>query len=283
MPVSTVSQLDASGDAALTYLREWPPAIFVTTRARQIADVAAEYETAADASLRDLQASVDRIIKNVDQYDDAAITFKRQVETLTADSVTLVTGTQTSLDQAIADGKAKFDVKVEELEDSTEATVKELEARATRAKELLAMIGGEGIGDGYNKYADAQQRSAFIWSVLAVILGVGAVAWIGAVLWEVKDDSHPDPATLILKAAVTVTAITVAGYMTRLAAHHRSQAVRAKFRALDMLALGPFSENLSDTDKQTLMMEVGRSSFGPQQEKDPPAIMDQIRGIGGKS
>lgn len=127
----------------------------------------------------------------------------------------------------------------------------------------MAIIGGQGVADGYFKYADSQQKSAFRWSVAAVLLGIAAIVFLVIVLGDISSEAAPNPAALALalKAAVTVSGFTVAGYMTRIGAHHRAQAVKARFRSLDMHALVPYSENLSDLDKQSLMMKAGQAVF----------------------
>jgi hypothetical protein len=177
------------------------------------------------------------------------------------------------VDAAISAAKSQFEavateaaatLRTQEAEyvSNAEGVIKALEEQQKKAGRVVALIGGAGMADGYNAYADSQTTAAFRWNLAAVVLGVAAVIYLAVALWDLRVATEvPSPAVIVLKSAVSITGLSVAGYMARIASNHRKQAVKAKFRAMDLVALGPFTEELAEEQKQTLVYGVGVSAF----------------------
>lgn len=278
VPMS-VAQIEASCDAILTLsAATWPP-LSGGPASKQVLQIAKDFESSVSDEATRLRSGYGELTKLLEATEGQVDTLTTTVSAYEANLVAMATDAQATVKAAtiaattevasvVAEGQSQYAVSATELSDRTSVILADLELKAVQAKRLITLIGGAGISDGYTKYADRQQRAAFGWNLAAVLLGVGAVFWIGAIFWEVTKNPSMEPTNVVLKTAVSVTALTVAGFMSRLGKHHRDQAVKARFRALDMIALGPFTEDLTERQRQGLKYVVGLSAFGPEFESE---------------
>ncbi|WP_295122001.1 hypothetical protein [uncultured Leifsonia sp.] len=138
------------------------------------------------------------------------------------------------VDAAISAAKSQFEavateaaatLRTQEAEyvSNAEGVIKALEEQQKKAGRVVALIGGAGMADGYNAYADSQTTAAFRWNLAAVVLGVAAVIYLAVTLWDLRVATEvPSPAVIVLKSAVSITGLSVAGYMA-----HRLQSSKA--------------------------------------------------------
>lgn len=229
----------------------------------QIRLMGSQHQSQNQAVLASNQQRVEQLQQEIESWRGQQGTrFDAAIDKVKADSEAAIQSIMTETSSATGRIEAEVESALTKVEDEAASRLEALTKAAESGEKLAALIGGAGVADGYNTYANDQKSAAFWWSLAAIVVGVASLAFLAAALWNVHDSDSVQWPLVLLKSGVTVTALTVAGYAARLGTHHREQAVRAKFRALDMLALEPFISELGDQQRHALRFRVADRVFG---------------------
>src|SRR6185312_10005531 len=134
---------------------------------------------------------------------------------------------------------------VAQLEADAGSGLARVEAVRAKVDDLYEIITKKGTAGAFHDEAKVERRAANTWRLVAVALGLLAItaAFLGAFVIRVSDESWPH---LVAKLAVTVGIGTVAAYAGTQSARHRHREEAAKQLELDLTAIGPFLEEISD-------------------------------------
>lgn len=188
---------------------------------------------------------------NTEQRNSAAAQTRRIDDAIANNSTTFVN----RLEEWKADSVAANNNIAEIGRDHLNA-LKELEERS---RTLLDSTSRRVISDDYGKYAQAQERAAFLWSLGAVLTGLFGFGYLGFLLATIHEASIQE---VIIKATVSSLVVVTAGFMTRESSGHRKTARDAKRTQLDLNALDPFLTKLHEDDANVLRTEFARKIFG---------------------
>lgn len=159
-------------------------------------------------------------------------------------------------DQATADDRES---------QSTEAAalIADLHAKRDQAAALLKATSDDVISGDYREWATKQGKTASRWNAVAIVIGLVTVA---ALVWVVLGASNDSVQFLVSKSSVGIIGLIVAGYAARQAAEHRAEERTANRLALDLAALDPFLENVSEPEK--IRTEIAKRVFVPEPRRD---------------
>lgn len=166
---------------------------------------------------------------------------------------------------------------VKESRDRQETAVGErlaqLEADAARGQELVKLIGDQAIGGGYDNFARAELQAYRFWSAVGVIISLGAAIYLFLALFVFEHINTLALAGVITRVALSLPVLAVAGYGFQQAGRRQRQSLEARYRALDVLAVEPFTKDMSDEQQTELRLLLGQRLFaaGPEAPKGAAA------------
>lgn len=134
-----------------------------------------------------------------------------------------------------------------------------LEDYRDQAKALVDTTSRHAVAGEYESWAARQATAALVWTIAAVVIGLGTVAGLVFAIGSASDDSLQ---FTFYKTSISIIGLIVAGYAARQATEHRREERTAKRLALDLAALGPFLEHVKDAEplRQAVAMRV----FAPE-------------------
>ncbi|MFT3736342.1 MAG: hypothetical protein QM776_15205 [Rhodocyclaceae bacterium] len=143
----------------------------------------------------------------------------------------------------------------------------------TQTKALAEVIGTTGVTFGYQGTAAQETKAANAWRGITIgIFLIGITIAIQAFQhWDSKPDTNALFA-IIVKLLFAIAITTPAFYTARESARHRTTADRARQSALELEALGPFIETMSDEAKLKVRNDLIPKYFG--NSNDPHTIAE---------
>ena len=130
-----------------------------------------------------------------------------------------------------------------------------------QAEAVVQNTGRRSITTEYGQYARGERRSAFGWSVAAVVLALGGFTFVVIELHD-QNQSGLSWKVTALKLAGSLALLGVAGYAGKQAAEHRSQERDAKRTQLDLNAVEPFLARLPEGKQDDLRADIAERVFG---------------------
>lgn len=230
-------------------------------RLDQLTDTIRTRQEEIDALRASLQAQIDQQ-RTAFEADTAARAseFKAHQEAAAEADSARVTAAEEAEEERIA-AAVEADKAARE---ATDTAAKELltlmETYRDQAKTLADMTSRHAVAGEYGQWAAHQAKAAFRWTLLAVVIGIGTV--LGLVI-AISSASNDTLQFTLYKTSISIVGLIVAGYAARQASEHRREERTAKRLALDLAALGPFLEQVSDGEQ--LRLEVAKRVFAPAQ------------------
>jgi len=232
----------------------------IATAERELADLRSAIQQAREASDAEAATRISELTGRLEAIGASADGHAQRVSSLVDRVDDEFAAAQRARDdefrQAESQRAERFDVTSAAAEERVETLVATLEADArsglarvetVRAKvdDLYEIIAKEGTAGAFHDEAKVERRAANTWRRVAVVLGLLAIAtaFLGAFVIRVSDESWPH---LVAKLAVTVGIGTVAAYAGTQSARHRHREEAAKQLELDLTAIGPFLEEISE-------------------------------------
>lgn len=153
-----------------------------------------------------------------------------------------------------------------QLNDHATEVLDTVKKRKAEVEELYRVITDTSTAGGFNKEATNQRDQADAWRRITVGFGVGAaVVAIGSIAWAAFDASGASSAGVIAaKVTATVAAATIAAYAGRQSGRHRQREEDAKQLELQLVAFGPFIQDMEPDDQQGARKDfISRAFVGP--------------------
>lgn len=279
MPVSTVQAIDVYADRLVKNADEWPP---LPKPERDRANEQAEEASQAAAS-----AALDGLLEDVEQAhgelaalraaaaetqsrtnataDDARDALNHMSSTLAdiREKAESQRRTLAALNEELAqeqrdsiqDSASKI---LEQIRKTSDSAIEELEGDRDTAKKLLAFVSDGSVSGGYGKYAKSELNAYRLWNVLGAVTALGGIAYL---VWHFQDISGLDVAVTVTRAALSLPIFGFTAFAFRQATLRHRNSVEATYRALDLLALPPFTHDMSDEERSKLRMVMGERIF----------------------
>lgn len=279
MPGSTVAGIDRYTDEILVNVRDWPALPKSEgAQAAEAADEAARLTTAAalDALLADVleaQARLDEIRQELNEAElratsvaaEASNALEQLTEALEANADDARMQRESDSAEAADSAKAQraqIAARAEHdrlhVNAETEALIEALKKDKETATKLLAFVSDGTVSGGYGKYAKSESNAYRLWNGLGVLTAAGGIAYLA---WHFQDISGLDLSVTITRAALSIPIFGFTAFAFRQANHRHRNAVDATYRALDLLALPPFTNDMPDEDRSQLRMIMGQRIF----------------------
>lgn len=274
---ATEQQIDSSCDQILsTMFTNYWPSLQKESRARVIAGAAEAYQSSAEASLQAIEAT---LAEQNDRLDAARLDLQQ----LTTAANDRATEAETSI-KAIADAlgvqaeNAAVQLQAElkkvhdagarqrnDLADTAQLALAKLNRDAETGEKLVQLVGDQSQAGGYLKFANREKWGYRLWTGVGIITIAVSLAYI-AYEFDRIGTTAPHLGTVILKSALSLTALAFAGFCFREAGKRQRQSLEARYRAMDLLALGPFSNEMDIEQQSQLRALLGQRLFGSSPE-----------------
>lgn len=270
MLATTVGALDTYCDQILQQVAAsaWP-----TARKGRSADAFAEaadaYRVQADASLEGIEAEVvsvnDRLTELLATADQIEVASRqREIEATAA--VALISETQEAQTE---NAQESLQQELKRVTEAAQAQRDELGVEAQRflaglrdnydtGNDLVKLIADQSVGGEYLRFAETEKRAYRLWNILGVIAGLVAFVYLAIVFWVDK----PSLEGSILKLGISLSVLGLSAYAFREAGKRQRQSIEARYRALDVIAMPPFSKGLSKPQREQLTYLMGERLFG---------------------
>lgn len=153
-----------------------------------------------------------------------------------------------------------------EFEERGQAAVARLEELKDKAANLVGVVTGTATAGGYKKVADEERDAANIWRWIC-LASVAVVAAIGVWIVIVASGSTSfDWGHFAAKAFLTVPFGAAAAYAANQSSGHRDTERRLRHAQLQLAALEPYVESLSEEQAQQVRTDLATHLFGPVAE-----------------
>ena len=163
---------------------------------------------------------------------------------------------------------AKANESINLLSDEAQIVVNDIKKHEATASKLLAFVSDGTVSGGYGKYAQAELNAYRLWNTLGAATALAGVAYL---IWHFSDISNLDASVTITRAALSLPLFGFTAFAFRQATIRHRHSVDAKYRALDLLALPPFTNDMPEADRSQLRMIMGQRIFSRLPEGDAKA------------
>lgn len=265
---SSVREIDTYLDHVLTALNSFP-SLQKESRAKVFAEAGDAYRLTAEASLTALQSAIEGLGSQLEEQKSVAATTltqataaKESASAAKKELSNLIDDADRIADEALTERTARFDARADESHDNlvrrSNEIIAALETREAKARELLEHVADASVAGGYQKYANREQKAFRLWNITGLsIAGVVAI-YLAIRFWDITELTVQES---ILRAAISLPGLAVAAYCLRQAGLRQKEAIEAKYRELDLLALPPFTDSMNEDQKSELRMLLGTRIF----------------------
>jgi len=266
----TVNQIDISCDEILATVSSsaWP-SLQKESRARAIRESADTFRIAAESSLEALEgqvAAAQTALRTVETQLSAITAQAALREQEAADAQVRL---ESTIAEATVEAKRNSDLAISEINEKavlqrTQATadserlLKQLRLDSANGEKLVAMVGDQAVGGGYAQFARREMTAYWFLNGFGLLVAVVTFVLLQDAVKEFKE---ADPLLSVLKATISLTGIGLATYAFREAGKRHRQSVAARYRALDLLALRPFTTEMEESQRDSLRYILGERLF----------------------
>lgn len=240
------------------------------SRARAIADAADGYRSAAEASIKaietkvsELQAALVSTQETLDSTLQEATAARSTAETAKQELADTLASADDAARSALEERVQKFDsrskARYNELSQEADEVIAGLHLKEDEAKDLLQIVADASVAGGYQKYATREQKAFRIWNILGLSIAGLVAIYLAVRFWDINELTVQES---ILRAAISLPGLAAAAYCLRQASLRQREAIEAKYRELDLIALPPFTDSMSEDQKSELRMLLGTRIFG---------------------
>ena len=266
----TIAAIDACCEQILVYLGtlNWPSGRRGTDGDGYFA-AAESYRLAADQSLmgiaEQISATEARLIELANQATvladastERTAEAQESLRTIQALNEVQTTNADRYLDEVLTEVRAKAQTQRLTFSDEAAKHLKSLEENHESGNDLIKMVADQAVGGGYLDFAKAEKRAYGRWNGIAIAAAVVAFVYL---VFIFRTDEHTVDGA-VLRVGISLTMVALSAYAFREAGKRQRQSVEAHYRALDVLALPPFSKGLSDAQGEQLRYLMGERLFG---------------------
>ena len=170
-----------------------------------------------------------------------------------------ISGLFSKLGEETTEKKADFDNQITDY-------MREAQKDRDSIRELLRLTANDSTAGSYVKNANSEGRAALIWRLASVFFIICGAVWLlysyiasnGNISWETALLSLPLTGVLIYGA-------TICGQQST---KHRNVEIYNRRFALEMAAIDPYLESLSDDERREIKKDLTKQFFGSNKEDE---------------
>lgn len=172
----------------------------------------------------------------------------------------LMTLKQSELDTTLDTLAKKTDEKSNAINTAAEKNAKATEDAKNRAEKLLGIVSQDALISDYSKNAKHEWISSLVWQIIAA----GAIITAIIVAWLLAHDAGSDTAWQKLVTKLTIVAALggLATYAAKQATEHREAQRQSEHMSLQLSAVRPYLEDISESQRDTLLIKLAENFFG---------------------
>ncbi|KQV08155.1 hypothetical protein [Leifsonia sp. Root112D2] len=284
----TVASLDSASDQILAYITQytWPTVLGRSANVRVLAEIAESYREAAEQSLQavedgaatvqgrftEIEAEASALIAEAEtRGKEAAASLASIAETQAAQAENAQGQLQQVLKkvQGAAEG-AQTDIRAvaendrEHMKAEAENLLAGLRENHETGNELVRKVADQSVGGGYLEFAKSEKMASTRWNVIGIVAVVAAFIYLALVFWSQQATTVESS---ILKLGISLSVVGFSAYAFREGGKRQRQSLEARYRALDVLAMPPFSKDLTEEQQQRLRFIMGERLFASSAER----------------
>lgn len=235
-----------------------------------------------------VEKKLEDITKETEELAEQLETVKSAANKLATEQTTEFNTTQTARSKEFTDLMSlkrdelttTLNKLAEEANEKSDAinTAAEKSAKATedakkRAEKLLGIISEDALVNKYSKNALHERKVSTRWQRIAVAAIIGAIVWAGILAHEAAGDMVWQK--LVARLSVAAASGGLATYAAKQAAEHRQAQRQSENMSLQLSAVRPYLEDITDkTKRDELLIKLAEKFFGEkkpnrQQKKAP--------------
>jgi hypothetical protein len=267
----TISQIDANANQVMIYVGSyhWPAAR--TGRATTaIAEAADSYRNASEGALSAIEEQIATASGRLNELQESAKALQTASEERAAEAMAAVSDIMAAKEDQAASTAASLQIELQSVKNAAEAQRDELLAEGERylaslrdnyetGNDLVKQVADQSVGGGYLQFADTEMTAHGNWNKMGIAAVVAAFVYLVLTFWLFPPS---DAVGAVLKLGISLSVVAFSAYAFREAGKRQRQSVEARYRALDTIALDPFSKGLDDTQRQALRYLLGERLFG---------------------
>jgi cell shape-determining protein MreC len=219
-----------------------------------------------------LSADLTRFKEDLDKIDTSSRDIITQQQTAFSTSETerstafstLLAAKSKELDKTLTDLGETTEKSIGAINESVKADKAAVEEAKSRVEQILGIVGEESLIGEYSKNATRDLATADKWrygATVAIGLAVLAAAWLAQAATKSTINWHEVVGKIVLTAALG----GLAGYAAQQSSEHREAQRNAEQMALQLAALKPFLQDLTDVaERNKLLSQIALRLFGQQ-------------------
>lgn len=266
----TIRAIDAGCDQVLGHLGtfNWPRGRRGTEGDGYFASAEA-YRVAADRSLEGIDAKIAATQEHLAGLETQANTLAaesaaraREAEqsllAIGALNELQTTNAERYLDEVLVKIRDMATHDRANLADKAATYLTSLEENYNSGNDLIRKVADRAVGGNYLDFAEHEKKAYGRWNAVAIGSAVLAFLYLAAE-FTFRD---LDVEGAVLRVGVSLTMVALSAYAFREAGKRQRQSVEARYRALDVIAMPPFSKGLSGPQSEKLRFLMGERLFG---------------------
>lgn len=269
LPQNLISQIDSYLDNILRALSEFP-SLQKESRARVISEAGDAFRLSTEASVLALEEHIRRLEEQITEGRESVNALvvkagqaKTEVDEAHESLVDSLTEADARSQRELAQRLEAFDNSARDFRTSAEQDasniLEHLREQERTAQTLLEHVADASVAGGYQKYAKKEEVAYRVWNGLGLSIAAVVAIYLAVKFWDLETLTIQES---ILRAALSLPGLALAAYCLRQATVRQRQAVEAKYRELDLLAVNPFTDKMNDAQRSQLRMLLGERIFG---------------------
>ena len=185
---------------------------------------------------------------------------------------------ESEVSKFIKEKQSATDAQIKQLADSSKNILTELESRRKKAGELVGIISNIGVTGNYDKYAQADRRTANWFRIIALFLMGCMVVGAVEIVYLTFSAQSFDWKLAVFRILTTLILAIPALYSARESSRHRTMEQKYRKMQLELASIDPYLESLEKPKQEKLKEELAKSFFGQplEQNKDTTNIAGSL-------
>lgn len=172
----------------------------------------------------------------------------------------LMTLKQSELDTTLDTLAKKTDEKSNAINTAAEKNAKATEDAKNRAEKLLGIVSQDALISDYSKNAKREWISSLVWQIIAAGAIIAAIIVAGFLAHEAGSDMAWQK--LVAKLTIVAASGGLATYAAKQATEHREAQRQSEHMSLQLSAVRPYLEDISESQRDTLLIKLAENFFG---------------------
>jgi hypothetical protein len=147
-----------------------------------------------------------------------------------------------------------------------------IEYRLIEAKKIVGIIAGTGMAGGYQRDANLERNSYYVWSVLTIAGFAGLIFFAVQMFYAASINGELNLVNALSRLAVVISFGVFSGYAGKTATKHRDSERTQRHKQIALESVNSFIEDLEPLEQQKIKQKIAEEFFTLQ--KEPPAPND---------